>query len=243
MKPKIERAIVVGASSGIGEALVRQLAAAGVHVAAIARRKDRLEALAVPFPDLVIPISADVADFEQTPRVFEEATRRLGGLDLIIYCAGIMPTVGPTEYNFEKDREMIAVNLLGAMAWLDLAAVRFSATKSGTIVGIGSVAGDRGRSGQPAYNTSKAALATYLEALRNRLDKIGVVVSTIKPGPVATDMTKRAGLSPSMGPDEAARIILSKGLRPGEHYLKFTHRIAFAIIRLIPSWLFRRLSI
>ena len=66
------------------------------------------------------------------------------------------------------------VNTLGAMAWLNEAANRFERTKRGTIVGISSIAGDRGRRGNPAYCTSKAALATYLEALRNRLGRFGV---------------------------------------------------------------------
>jgi NADP-dependent 3-hydroxy acid dehydrogenase YdfG len=235
-------AIVVGASSGIGRELVRRLARDGTRVAAVARRGDRLEKLEAEFPDKVISVIHDVTDYDAVPALFQSITHRLGGLDLIIYAAGVMPEVGAHEYAFEKDRAMIEVNLLGAIAWLDQAAVRFENTRHGTILGIGSVAGDRGRSGQPVYNTSKAALATYLEALRNRLAKLGVRVVTIKPGPTATEMTADLHMK-MMDSAQVADIILKKSGRTGEHYVKFSHRVIFGIIRRIPSGLFRKLSI
>lgn len=234
-------AIVVGASSGIGEELVRQLAAQGCKVAALARRRDRLDKLATECSS-VSAFEHDVTDYDSVPNLFQEVTQKLGGLDVIFYCSGVMPDVGLDEYDFEKDRAMIEVNVLGAMAWLDQAAIRFGSVGAGTIVAIGSVAGDRGRSGQPAYNTSKAALATFMEALRNRLSKKGVTVSTIKPGPVATTMS--AGkYSNAMPVDQAAALILKKSRKNGEHYLKLTHRVIFFAIRNTPSFIFRRLSI
>jgi NAD(P)-dependent dehydrogenase (short-subunit alcohol dehydrogenase family) len=236
-------AIVIGASSGIGQALVERLAKSGCRVAAVARRKDRLDALAAQYPEQIVPIPHDVADTEAVPAVFQEAAKQLGGLDLVIYAAGVMPEVGAMEFCFEKDRAMVEVNLLGAIAWLNQAAIRFQNTRRGTIVGIGSVAGDRGRYAQPVYNTTKAALATYLEALRNRLDRLGVRVVTIKPGPVQTEMTARLHLRGAMSAETAARLILLKSRRTGEHYLKFSHWLAFGIIRNIPSALFRRLRV
>ena len=236
-------AIVIGASSGIGQALVERLAKSGCRVAAVARRKDRLDALAARYPEHVVPIPHDVADTEAVPAIFQEAAKQLGGLDLVIYAAGVMPEVGAMEFCFEKDRAMVEVNLLGAIAWLNQAAIRFQNTRRGTIVGIGSVAGDRGRYAQPVYNTTKAALATYLEALRNRLDRLGVRVVTIKPGPVQTEMTARLHLRGAMSAETAARLILLKSRRTGEHYLRFGHWLAFGIIRNIPSALFRRLRV
>jgi short-subunit dehydrogenase len=87
---------------------------------------------------------------------------------------------------------MVEVNLIGAMAWLNPIAEMFQSAKAGQIVGIGSVAGDRGRVGNPGYNTSKAGLTTYLEALRNRLTRHGVNVLTVKPGFMKTEMLKAA---------------------------------------------------
>jgi decaprenylphospho-beta-D-erythro-pentofuranosid-2-ulose 2-reductase len=237
------RAIVVGASSGIGEEITKQLAANGSLVAAVARRIDKLEQLASEYGGKVVPVEHNVTDYEKVPELFQEITQRLGGLDMIVYAAGVMPEVGWHEYCFEKDRAMVEVNLLGAIAWLNEAACRFENTKSGTIVAIGSVAGDRGRGGQPVYNTTKAALATYMEALRNRVARYGVKVVTVKPGPTQTPMTAKLHLKGAMPASDAARLILAKSETGGEHYLKFSHRIAFAIIRAIPSWLFRKLKI
>jgi len=235
-------AIVVGASSGIGLEIVRLLAANGTRVAAVARREDRLETLAAEAPDKILPYVHDVKDYEAIPALFQKITGDLGGLDLIIYSSGVMPEVGPHEYSFDKDREMIEVNVLGGIAWLNQAAVRFENTKSGTIVGIGSVAGERGRQGQPVYNTSKAAIAVYLEALRNRFGKSGVKVTTIKPGPTATEMTTNLKMK-KMDAKTVAEITLRKSRRGGEHFVSPVHAVAFLIIRNIPSWLFRKLPI
>ncbi|HEU4751849.1 MAG TPA: SDR family NAD(P)-dependent oxidoreductase [Armatimonadota bacterium] len=236
-------AIVIGASSGIGAEITALLAEDGCRVAAVARRLDRLEQLAARFPDRVLPFAHDVTRYEEVPALFQEITGRLGGLDLVLYASGVMPEVGEEEFSFEKDHRMIEVNLLGAIAWLNQAAIRFQNTGSGTLVGIGSVAGDRGRYGQPVYNASKAALATYLEALRNRLDRRGVTVVTINPGPVQTEMTAHLHLKGALPARRAAEILLRKSETAGEHYLLPQHRLIFAIIRALPSWLFRKLRI
>jgi len=236
-------ALIIGASSGIGAELTKQLASTGTRVAAVARRLDRLQELHTHFPERVLPFAHDVTRYDEVPALFQEITKQLGGLDLVVYASGVMPEIGEREYSFEKDREMIEVNVLGAIAWLNQAAVRFGNTRHGTIVGIGSVAGDRGRAGQPVYNTSKAALATYLEALRNRLGARGVTVVTIKPGPVQTEMTAHLHLKGAMDAATAAEIILRKSRRTGEHYLSPAHWLIFMIIRNIPSWLFRKLHV
>src|SRR5262249_6660573 len=88
----------------------------------------------------------------------------------------------------DLDAETLAVNLGGAMAWIDVVAPRLVACGKGTIVGISSVAADRGRRGLPAYHASKAGLDAYLEAVRHRIWRDGVAVVTIKPGPVDTAM-------------------------------------------------------
>ncbi len=238
-----KKALVIGASSGIGREIVRQLVQSGWTVAAIARREDKLQTLAEEFEGHVFPFAHDVRIFGEVPGLFDQVVQRLGGLDLIIYASGVMPIVGITEYNFDKDREMVETNLLGAIAWLNEAAARFEKTGHGTIVGIGSVAGDRGRSGQPVYNTTKAALATYLEALRNRVAKHGVKVTTIKPGPVQTEMTQHLGFKNAMTAAEAARRTLILAERGGECYLSMSHRVIFYVLKRIPSPIFRRLKI
>lgn len=230
----MKKVIVVGGSSGIGAELVDLLVQRGDRVASVSRRDSEKATLS---------FKHDVRDTDEVPAIFQEVCRELGGLDMIVYAAGVMPEVHADEFNFDKDAEMIAVNLTGAVAWLDQAAVRFQNTNAGTIVGIGSVAGERGRQGQPVYNTTKAALHTYLEALRNRLSRHGVTVVTIKPGPTATPMTAHLDQGKMMSARQAAEIILRKSTKNGEHFLKPAHAIAFAIIRNIPSFIFRKLKI
>ncbi|MBC7808877.1 MAG: SDR family NAD(P)-dependent oxidoreductase [Akkermansiaceae bacterium] len=242
------RAIIVGASSGIGAETAKQLARGGCVVALIARRESELNALAETIraaggTAFVYP--HDVSDFGDIPALFQQVCRDLGGLDAIFYAAGVMPRIAVDEFDFAKDRAMIEVNVLGAVAWLNEAAVRFAATGAGTIVGIGSVAGDRGRRGQPVYCTSKAALETYLESLRNRVGRVGVRVVTIKPGPVDTPMTRGLDKLPLIIPaEEAARQIVAaseRGTRVA--YVPGIWRYVMAIIRAIPSALFQKMNI
>lgn len=236
-------AIVVGASSGIGREIARQLAADGTRVAVVARRLDRLESLRAEFPESVLPFAHDVLDFNAVPALLQKITHDLGGLDLVVYAAGVMPTIGADEFDFSKDRAIIDINLTAAIAWLDEVATRFQNVGHGVIVGIGSVAGERGRVGQPVYNASKAAFAVYLEALRNRLTRHGVRVVTVKPGPTATEMTTHLPQKGMMSAANVARITLALSRKNGEFFVKFTHRIAFAIIRALPGPLMRRLKI
>lgn len=239
-----KRVIVVGASSGIGAAIVRQLAADGHRVAALARRADALTALCEPLAT-AHPYPHDVSDFDAVPDLFDRITTDLDGLDMIVYVAGVQPQVGPNEFDFQKDRTMIEVNLLGAMAWLNLAAIRFERLGSGTIVGISSVAGDRGRSAFPGYHTSKGALSIYLESLRNRLAKKGVTITTVKPGFVQTRLLENAEKTFwVITPEQAAASILDSAEKKRQViYTPARWRLVMLIIQHIPSFVFRRLSI
>ena len=239
-----KKAIVVGASSGIGAAIVTELARQGYRVAALARREDKLNEVCDKL-DQARAYVHDVTDYDAVPALFHQITRDLDGLDLIVYVAGVQPIVSADEYSFEKDRQMIEVNLLGAMAWLNQAALRFSRAKTGHIVGISSVAGDRGRSAFPGYHTSKGALNVYLESLRNRLDKQGVTVTTVKPGFVDTILLENAAktfwvIQPS---DAAQQIVNAVDKKRQEIYVPGRWRWVMLIIQYIPSFIFRRLSI
>jgi short-subunit dehydrogenase len=245
------RAIVIGASSGIGAALVRRLAGEGYRVAALARRAERLEELRAECAEAcartcgrVVVRAHDVLDTDRVPALFEELVRELDGLDLVVYASGVMPEVAPGEYDTAKDLELVAINLEGCIAWCNAAARYFHTRRAGTIVGIGSIAGDRGRKGNPVYATSKAALATYLESLRNRLSEVGVHVCTIKPGYVDTAMTQgMQKLFWVISPDEAARQILAAARnRVNVRYVPLRWWLVGTVLKLIPSFLFRKLS-
>jgi NAD(P)-dependent dehydrogenase (short-subunit alcohol dehydrogenase family) len=238
-------AIIVGASSGIGAALAKVLGKRGWKVALVARRAEELNELAAAMnrtrPGSALSFPHDVTQWEAVPALFQEITHRLGGFDLIVYCAGVMTKVAVDEYSTAKDKLTFDVNVLGAMAWLNEAATRMERQESGTIVGIGSVAGDRGRKGQPVYCASKAALHSYLEGLRNRLGHRGVSVITIKPGPVETPMTEGLKMPFMISADEAARQIarvIASG-RSRTAYVPIIWWPIMTIIRCIPSFLFR----
>lgn len=234
--PTWKRAIVVGASSGIGQAVAQQLLEAGTQVACVSRRGT--------CPPGGLAFAHDVRDTEAVPALFAEMTQQLGGLDLIVYASGIMPKVAPDEYSTQKDADQIAVNLTGAIAWLNPAAARFAKARAGTIVGISSVAGDRGRRGNPVYGATKAALNAYLESLRNRIERTGAFVVTVKPGPVETPMT--AGLKmPGMIPaDQAAREILAAAKSKVRiAYVPGKWRVIMTVIRAIPAPIFKYLNL
>ena len=245
----LKRAIVVGASSGIGAALVNELVDSGYIVAAVARREQALERVCGDANQRSGDLRAksfihDVTDLAAVEESFAAAVAWLDGLDVVIYAAGVMPEIREDQFDSAIDAKIVHVNVIGAIAWLNLAAQRFQIQGSGAIVGIGSVAGERGRRGNPVYNASKAALHTYLEALRNRLSQHGVRVVTIKPGPVNTEMTAgREGLKFLIEAERAAQgIVRAIHGGPEVRYIPIIWLPIMTVIRAIPSLIFRRMS-
>ena len=234
----------------MGAALARKLAKEGYSVALVARQKEKLTALCAEINQSgetrALAYPHDVTNYKEVPGLLQKIVADLRGLDTFIFMAGVnFPPGGIEKYNFENDRKMVEVNLIGAMAWLSPVAEMFQSAKTGQIVGIGSVAGDRGRVGNPGYNTSKAGLHTYLEALRNRLTRHGVNVLTVKPGFVKTEMLKAAqgGTPFAIEPEKAADDIYNAmRKRKQTVYTLFLWRYIMLIIRHIPSFIFRRLS-
>ncbi len=242
--------VIVGASSGIGAALARKLAAEGHRVALLARNEAALNALAESIraahgAEAARVYPHDVTDYEAVPDLFRRILAEMERIDAVIYTAGVLHPVAEDEYDFTKDRPMLEVNLLGAVAWLGQAAAYFQTQGYGHIVGISSVAGDRGRVKNPAYQASKAGLTNYLESLRNRLSRHGVHVLTVKPGFVDTPMLRQAGGAAFwvIPPAKAADDIV-KALRKKKQviYTPARWRWLMLAIQHIPSFIFRRLS-
>ena len=245
------RGIIIGASDGIGAALARRLAREGYSLALLARSQDKLESLCNEINQKSGELRArayihDVTAYERVPALLRKIVADLGGLDLVVFVAGVnYPPGGIDKYNFENDRRMIELNLIGAMAWLTPVAEMFQSAKAGQIVGISSVAADRGRVGNPGYNTSKAGLSTYLEALRNRLTRHGVNVLTVKPGFVKTEMLKAAqGPTPfTITPERAVEDIWNAMKKRRQMiYTASIWRWIMLAIQHTPSFIFRRLS-
>ena len=243
-------AIVVGASSGIGAEIARQLAADGCAVALLGRREPELrrvaDAIATSGRGRAIVATHDVTHPNEVAVLLERLTRDLGGLDLLVYAAGIHIFPAEGEYDFARDRAQIETNLLGAMAWTTPVAAMFEARRSGTIVGISSIAGERGRRVFPGYCTSKAGLTAWMEALRNRVSRFGVNVVTAKPGFVDTPLTAHLERKPLMiSAAKAAELILAAARR-GTSASVFVPGIWWwvaMVVRHLPSRIFRRLNI
>jgi len=250
LKPR-KRGIIVGASVGTGAALARKLAREGYTLALIARSKEKLQALcgeinAEAGETRALAYVHDVSKYDEVSSLLTKIVADLGGLDVIVYMAGAtLPPGGIDKYNFENDRTMVVTNLIGAIAWLNPVSEMFQSANAGQIVGIASIAGDRGRVGNPVYNASKAGLATYLEALRNRLTRYGVHVLTVKPGFMKTEMLKAAfGATPfAISPEKAADDIY-KAMRKRRQviYTASIWRWIMLAIQHTPSFIFRRLT-
>lgn len=244
-----KRAVLVGACGGLGTALARKLAHQGWTLALLARREDCPAELAAELnadgAKHAIAYTHDVTDYAEVPSLLKRVVADLGGLDLLIFNAGINLPPGMEQMNAADDIKMVEVNLLGAIAWFAPVGDLMKEARSGMIVGISSVAGDRGRIANPGYNTSKAGMTTYLEALRNRLTRHGVHVLTVKPGFMDTSMLRAShGPKPfTVSPGRAADDIY-KAIQKRKQVI-YTHPIwrwIMLVIQHIPSVIFRRLS-
>jgi short-subunit dehydrogenase len=244
-----KRAILVGACGGLGTALSRKLAREGWTVALLSRRADCPANLSAELNadgvTRTIAYEHDVTDYAEVPSLLKKIVADLGGLDLLIFNAGINLPPGMEKMNAADDIKMIETNLLGAIAWFAPVGDLMKDAKNGMIVGISSVAGDRGRITNPGYNTSKAGMTTYLEALRNRLTRHGVHVLTVKPGFMSTEMLRASqGPKPfTVSPERAADDIY-KAIRKCKQVI-YTHSIwrwIMLAIQHTPSVIFRRLN-
>ena len=242
-------AIVVGASSGIGAALALRLARENRKVAVLARREDQLRESAEAInrevgKELAFPFRHDAGETDRAGGLFGRIEEELGEADELHFVAGVMPEGGPDEFDTAKDQLQFQVNALGCIAWVNAAAERFGPRGRGHIIGVTSVAQDRGRRGRPGYCASKAGQDTFLESMRNRLWHRGVKVTTIRPGFVRTPMTEGLQLRGAITADRAAQLILrARDRGVAVAYVPFRWRLIMAAIRAVPSFLFRRLDI
>ncbi|HEY6762114.1 MAG TPA: SDR family oxidoreductase [Baekduia sp.] len=183
-------AVITGASSGIGEAAARSLVAAGHRVALLARRADRIEALAQELggAGTAIAVVADVTDRESIVAAAVRVQDELGAADILINNAGVM-LLGPfTSGQREEHRRMVETNLLGAMTATEVFLDQLRAGDGGDLVNISSVAGRFARAGNAGYAATKWGMNGWSEALRQELQP-EVRVMLIEPGAVATELT------------------------------------------------------
>src|SRR3984893_2774588 len=221
---------VTGASSGIGEATALACARAGAAVALAARRADRIEKLAARIAEeggRAVAIPTDVGEGERARAFIERAYDEFGRLDVLVNNAGVM-LLGPiTNADTEEWRRMMHANVFGVLYCTHAALPLMAAQGSGHIVNVSSVAGRVARAGSGVYNLTKFGVGAFSESLRQEGVAIGVRVTTIEPGAVATEppgqnrpevleqMAKRfAGVTPLAAEDIAGAILYAIGQPP-----------------------------
>lgn len=189
--PARRAAIVTGASSGIGEATARRLAEDGFDVALIARRKDRLEALAIEIEDAggrAIVMPADLADEEATADAARGALEKLGRIDLLVNNAGYSPGIAIEQITRQELRHIFDVNLFSAMQLIGAVTPMMREQGRGLIVNVGSVAGLIPAPLAIPYAMTKIGLSAATDALRLELAPYGIRLSLVIPGFVDTDV-------------------------------------------------------
>jgi NADP-dependent 3-hydroxy acid dehydrogenase YdfG len=180
-------AVITGASSGIGEATARALAASGYRLALLARRADRIEALAGELGNGSIAIQADVTDRESVVKAAGWVKAELGGTDVLVNNAGIMLLAPFSDEGHDDHRRMVEANLLGAITVTEVFLDQL-VDGGGDLVNLSSVAGRTARPGNAVYAATKWGINGWSESLRQELQP-DVRVMVIEPGAVATELT------------------------------------------------------
>jgi short-subunit dehydrogenase len=215
-----DRAIVTGASSGIGREIARQLAAAGVDLVLVARRAERLEALAAqlrPTGRRIVGVAGDITDPSVRGQCLAAARDELGGLDLLINNAGVSDAGRFADSTPERLRWIMEVNFFAPVELIREALPLLAQSGRGLVVNVGSILGHRAIPRRANYCASKFALQGVSESLRAELatDRIGVVL--VSPGATETELYEHAPSSrtddpwrspPAGSPDDVARATL-----------------------------------
>lgn len=240
--------IILGATSSMARAFARAVAAQGDNVFLAGRDMADLKIMATDCTLRGAPIS-EAIDFDaRKPATFAKIIKRLEAEDGQINAAVFVGSM-PEQDLIDSDPALIdgtvTDNFTGPAQFLQLLAPVMEARGGGTVVGVGSVAGDRGRIGNYVYGAAKAGFHTYLSGLRNRLTRAGGHVVTVKPGFVDTAMTwGLEGMFLVAPPEKVAEDIL-KAVRKKKNtiYTPFFWRYIMLIIRSIPEPIFKKMSI
>lgn len=240
----MKRAIVIGASSGIGFEMSRLLIGKGWTVAVAARRSERLESLRLLAPERVIPIALDVNQ-DAAPEQLHELITRLGGVELYIHVAGI----GRQNRMLDADIEnRTAETNVGGFTRMVGEAFRYMAEHGGGhIAVISSIAGTKGLGPAPAYSATKAFQATYIQSLEQLANsrKLPINFTDIRPGFADTELLSGDNNYPMM---MTAEYVARKAVRAIERrkhvaIIDWRYRLLTAGWRCLPNWIWRRLKL
>jgi decaprenylphospho-beta-D-erythro-pentofuranosid-2-ulose 2-reductase len=249
VKGPSRKILVLGATSGIAEATCRIWAAQGASLFLVARNAEKLAAVAADlrtrgsrFVDSAV---ADLDDTDRHPELLTHAVNALGGLDVAYLAHGILGDQAKAEQDFNQAAHIIHTNLMAPVSLLTWLANYCVPRRSGVLAVISSVAGERGRKSNYAYGASKAGLSAFLGGLRNRVDREGVTVLTIKPGPVKTAMTGGMKGSDKFADVNAVAksIVNAVEKKQDSLYVPFQWQPIMFVIRHIPERIFKKLNL
>jgi decaprenylphospho-beta-D-erythro-pentofuranosid-2-ulose 2-reductase len=246
--PAGRRVVVLGGTSEIAMAIVRELQSRGPReLALLGRDVDALERAAEELADAgcrrVLTFKLDALDLEQHEQVIGEAFAQLGGADIVILAVGVLGQRGGLPDDISSAVEVLQVNLVGAGSMLLHSARKLREQGSGTLMVLSSVAGERPRAANVVYGASKAGLDALAQGLGDAMHDQGVRVLVVRPGFVRTRMTRGLKDAPlSTTPSVVARVAVD-GLERGAHtvWAPPALRWLMAVVRALPRSLFRRL--
>lgn len=239
--------LVLGAKSDIGRAIAHKFAKNKFDIILAARDATGLAGdagdLEIRYGVKAGTLEFDAADIGSHPRLFGDMDPEPLGVVCVVGCLGDQQKA---EQDFTETKKIIDANYTGCVSILNIFANSFEKRKTGFIIGISSVAGDRGRQSNYIYGSAKAGFSAYLSGLRNRLSRSGVDVITVKPGFVNTKMTEGMDLPPLLTaqPEEVADDIYSAWKKGKDIiYTKWFWRYLMLIIRNIPERIFKKLKL
>ncbi len=241
--------LILGANSPIARQLAFRYAERGYGVCLATRQIEEATQLAedlkIRFAVQTLPLSFDARAFSTHPGLIAKVEEELGPLDVALLAFGEMGDQLRSQEEFSEALQVIEVNYTGAVSLCESIAARMQARGRGSILGISSVAGERGRQSNYFYGSAKGAFTRYLQGLRNRLHPEGVHVLTAKLGFVDTKMTfGMESKIPIASPEQVSRALFKAQQRRQDllFYPPFWEGI-MSVIRHIPEGLFKRLSL
>lgn len=234
----LAKAIIIGATSGIGRHLADLFLRDGYTVGLAGRRIHLLDELKSKFPERVFLKRIDVAQTADAIDVLETMIAEMGGVDIIVISSGVGFINRKLEWQPEK--KTIDVNVSGFAAMINVAMRHFESKGAGHVAGISSIAAFRGSSVAPAYSASKAFISNYLEGMRKKVAQSGlpITITNIQPGYVDTAMAKGPGMFWVSSPREAAEQIHDAIKRRKKHvYVTKRWRLIAWLLKVMPDFL------
>jgi len=243
-------ALVLGATSAIAIGVMRPLAEHGASFYLVARNPEKLKAVASDLEtrgaSAVFTRVMDLDDTATHEAMLAESVQKLETIDLALLAHGVLGDQERDQASFAATEAILRTNFLSAVSLITWLANYFESTHQGTLAVISSVAGDRGRKSNYIYGASKGALNIFLEGVRNRIDRNGVHVLTIKPGFVATPMTAHLPQNDALfaHPATVGRGILKAiEKRKDVAYVPPIWALIMLIIRSVPNSVFKKLNL